>query len=96
MSAERFSSGIVPTHIITSDENGGQVFETKQLIEDYRANGYDAGKIAERAYLLAEERRAQGDPRGYDNDKNWEDAERIVSIEHGLRPETEKEEPSAA
>lgn len=96
MSVERPSFGIVPTHIISCDEDGGQVFETKQLIADYRANGYDAGKVAEKAYLLAEERRAQGDPRGYDNDRNWEDAERIVSIEHSLRPETEKEVTSAA
>lgn len=57
-----------------------QVVPTDELIHAYRSNGYNLQAISERAYLLAEERKKLGDPRGWDNEKNWRDAEMEIAI----------------
>ena len=65
------------------------VIKTQELLSSYRSNGYDLSAINERAYFLAQERQRNGDPRGWDNDRNWSDAELEIAIKN-LKKEPEQ------
>jgi hypothetical protein len=68
--------GVKPPILIIEN----QVIATENLLHAYRSNGYDLQAISERAYCLAQERQRLGDPRGWNNDQNWRDAELEIAI----------------
>jgi hypothetical protein len=81
MSERLNTPGIIPSYILVVSENSVSLIPVRNLVKEFKANGYNHERVSVVAYELAERRKRLNNPAGGNSDKNWYDAEKLVAIQ---------------
>lgn len=86
MTERENSFGIIPVIIIVANEDAANIYPVSDLVTNYKnnKNKYDRSKVALEAYLLSRHRKEARNPDGWNDNKNWEDGEKLVAIQEAL------------